>query len=458
MKCNICGENYELQGIALRDLRNKIIKQEKIEDLDIIAGYRAKSEVELFKNFTIKDDNINGWMDDFKKIKSEKEEKVNKKKEEMEKEAEEEHNNDIFIGPKKKAYYSIDWNEEKMLLEEELKPFYEKYGDNYFIDHKYYHFSSKPINLDFYLSKINLRDINIGLNSGKNISELLNLTSPKYCVKIESYKEDENLEEKYFWEDYAIYKIISREEALSIVEKEINTYLNKKRTIDERIFAQQIEFSPIIINVTSNNKIQLLDGYKRVFFINDEELLNKIVPVKIFDNISDESFIKLLDMANAWKTLYTEYYKEANYYDRGYLFALRQRFGLKYEDYSYMDLTDLLKLYKKPYDYYKYNKYLIDDILDMKNINKLPEQYQINPLFEAIVNRFIYCLGQYRIIHRDLNKPLNFTELFKIFTNNKEIKNTLKNKSQLAVPGRIRNVVDNIEPIIYKTLDSYFSV
>ena len=128
----------------------------------------------------------------------------------------------------------------------------------------------------------------------------------------------------------------------------IDEYANSMIEFNEISYLQEIENMPITINIdTKTNKIQLIDGYKRLLYVTSKKLLDRIVVIKEFTDLSDEEFLTLLYAANYWKASVNK--GNIDFHDRGYLFALKQRFNFvlpepfdkSFEILNIYDLTHL---------------------------------------------------------------------------------------------------------------------
>lgn len=94
-------------------------------------------------------------------------------------------------------------------------------------------------------------------------------------------------------------------------------------------YAQNLEAQPITINInTKTGKHELIDGYKRLLLTADKNLLNMTAPVRVFRDLDDKGFLALLYAANLWKKS-SSGVSNASFHDRGYLFALKTRFGFE---------------------------------------------------------------------------------------------------------------------------------
>lgn len=135
--------------------------------------------------------------------------------------------------------------------------------------------------------------------------------------------------------DDSLYKEVPYQDAIvDIVHYNIEIF-NKQRAIPDEPFNQGIENSCIVINEKSDGKYELLDGFYRILYKN----IDRNVIVKVYKNITDEQWFKLMLNLNYWKT------KDSKdlFYDRGFLLGLRCRYGIKMEDYIFTKSSDWSK-------------------------------------------------------------------------------------------------------------------
>ncbi len=211
--------------------------------------------------------------------------------------------------------------------------------------------------------------------------------------------------------------------------------------LDNKTFNTMVDSMPIVVNKnTSTGKYELIDGYKRVLVNNNSEQLNKSVAVKVFNDLSDGDFLHLLFALNEWKTIAKEWL-----YDRGYMFALRERFGIKIEDYPILSkydkadfsLYNILKLYGE--DSSRVPEQYADDILQMKGLQELYDNTTsiLNKEFkDRVFIHLIQLLGTAR--RKDVTSPkIDVIETFERIVNDPDLVKLLNKKAKLQMSSYI---------------------
>lgn len=227
------------------------------------------------------------------------------------------------------------------------------------------------------------------------------------------------------------------------IEKAIN-----KVSIADYLFNIMTESMPIVINRNSRtNKVELIDGYKRLLVNNDNDQLNTDTAIKVFDDLSDVDFLKLLFALNEWKLMSNE-----DLYDRGLLFALREHFGIKQEDYPTtntrydvsdysfnMSLLNILRLYGE--DSSRVPNQYANDILQLKNILVLYEETSVikNEMFKAkLFKSLIKVLGELRRENCSSEND-DVIDVFRSVINNSQLVEMLNKKSKTKMPAWVNN-------------------
>ena len=238
----------------------------------------------------------------------------------------------------------------------------------------------------------------------------------------------------------------------SAIEKAIDEV-----SFDDNTFNVMVESMPIVINRNSKtNKVELIDGYKRLLVNNNKEQLDIDIPVKVFEDLSDIDFLKLLFSLNEWKLFARE-----DFYDRGFLFALREHFGIRQEDYPTtntrydkldsfnMSLLNILRLYGE--DSAKVPNQYADDILQLKNILALHEETTVikNDMFkDKLFKALIELLGAVRRENCSSEK-VDVIGAFRNVINNSQLVEMLNKKAKIKMNAWVNNFwlenhVDNL--------------
>lgn len=152
------------------------------------------------------------------------------------------------------------------------------------------------------------------------------------------------------WNAPSLARIIPYDKAKNFFEEGIARTVDKisENEWSKERYLFELDMSPVTINLNSKTgKIELLDGYKRVLFNNDENCINEEVPVRVFKNLTDKEFVAELFLLNQWKkNAKDETGHNINMFDRGFLFALERRFGFKISDCFYSKIYDVNKAFK----------------------------------------------------------------------------------------------------------------
>lgn len=265
----------------------------------------------------------------------------------------------------------------------------------------------------------------------------------------------------------------------------------KQKYEEDETFNQGLENAFIVVNEKSNGEYELLDGFYRILYKN----LEKNVIVKVYKNITDEQWMKLMINLNYWKT----HKDSVSFFDRGFLLGLRCRHNIKMEDYimtdsiskKTMSLANILSKgvktasinstsfdnIKKGKDFteqyllaffYKNssnfrnkaltNEYFIRDLKVIKNyINYLPENIlKLKKVKEADIfssyayEKFIVSIMQLIFTYRLLNsdKEMNDlpADLIDKFFENEDIKQSFIKAIGMSTCGFIDNRLESAYP------------
>lgn len=380
MYSNLVKADYEIKDMNLKELREILIKQNNLTSLDILKGFHEKSKIRLEYPSCITEEN----MKDVKLIQEEyKSYLLNHGRELVQKVYDEKFdslldeyqktNADItveniihYINNKQFNGLSVYLCNDISRFLRELSPISvnlkssvkesaieyitswvkEKFGDKYKITDD--HFSrfeelpyevnvNKEINIDF--TKVYETAKTEYNQWGSSDLAIIN-----YNTRIKY----EKLDSKVNFCDYDMIYIciyIEESKARELFDNAVNSVINQNNSIGELEYLQNLESQPITLNFDSKtNKYQLIDGYKRLLYITDENLLKYSAPIKIFTDLNDVQFLSLLYASNVWKT-------EDKFHDRGFLFALKTRFGFEIPSFIYQnqniyeDELSILQLY-----------------------------------------------------------------------------------------------------------------
>lgn len=539
--CNLTKSNYTIEKMNLLELRNRIVKQENLKELDILAGFDEASDMSFHStenSFNILSDGSNPkrWKDvildyyfnlDIKITTEYMNSKYNIKKEKyrinnelrellyqnynIEKDASLGMNiphwakftRNIDISKedattirnlKKQADILFSKDNELGVFLPNVNPPQEELNE---IIHSLFNSTDYIIGeLSFgellgytditkILSKFNFRDFKKFINyfyKTNNSNESLQILG--LDPNNDYYERVDLMDSKFFYniypkttpavfdfKEYVLLKKIPNDKLFEYIMKKITEISNNTRSLNKEFYYLQVEISPISINLTTEGHIELLDGYKRLLFINDPELLNTDAPVKVYTDLTDNQFFTLIHSANAWKKMgNTDYY-----HDRGFMFALRQRFDIKFENYftsseNDISLLEILRFYdpvakelpgyssfsnEKSYSFKSINNYFVQDIKSCVDLGKIDTSFYKTPnsnLHSIIIAKMLSFLGRERvrlgnITQKEVSVPYLINQLYQ----NKQISKKISSKSGLSVKGRIDNFIeDTITPEIEK--------
>ena len=132
----------------------------------------------------------------------------------------------------------------------------------------------------------------------------------------------------YFAGTFNISVKMNENEARLTFEKALLSEINDGFKMSENEYFRNTEISPVIVNQNmKTGKIELIDGYRRILTVSDPNLLGTTIPVKAYKDLSDDQFLSVLFAVNMWKSQFSD--RNIVAFDRGFLFALKQRFGFE---------------------------------------------------------------------------------------------------------------------------------
>lgn len=350
MYSNLVKAEYKIQDMNLKELREIIVKENNLTSLDILKGFHEISNIQLRYPSFITEQNIK----DIKLIQKECEdfllqnnivqkvydEIFNSVLEEFKKEfvdfsldymkTYEDKNSNLSVDIKNQCFYFHRAISDTYKIKRKVKELLEEYistwiknnfGDKYKINKG--EDSSMPCNLNLNKSiDIDFSNIYKSYDEKDSFSDWLKI----------SYDSHINGNSVLNFAKYDIVDIVIHIEefkAKEIFNDAINSVINQNNSIGELEYLQNLESQPITININSKtNKHELIDGYKRLLYITDENLLKYNAPIKIFSDLNDVQFLSLLYASNVWKD-------KEKFHDRGFLFALKTRFGFEIPSTAY---------------------------------------------------------------------------------------------------------------------------
>lgn len=366
MYSNLVKADYEIKDMNLKELREILVKQNNLTPLDILKGFHEKSKIRLeypsciteenmkdvkliqeeYKSYLLNhgrelvqkvyDEKFDSLLDEYQKINADVTVEniihyINNK-----------HSNGLsvylcndisrFLRELSSISVNLKSSVEKLTIEYITSWTKEKFGDKYkIIDTYFSRFEELPYELN-----VN-KEINIDFTKVYETAETkydkwdtstTDLANINYNTRIKC----EDIKSKVDFYNFDMIKVsvhINESKAKELFDNAVNSVINQNNSIGELEYLQNLESQPITLNFDSKtNKYQLIDGYKRLLYITDENLLKYSAPIKIFTDLNDIQFLSLLYASNVWKT-------EDKFHDRGFLFALKTRFGFKIPSSAY---------------------------------------------------------------------------------------------------------------------------
>lgn len=313
MYSNLAKANYEIKDVKLQELRDRIISENNLTPLDILKGFHEKSKVRITYKTALTEKNVN----DIKNIEKEYEQYLIDSSRDIQKIYDAEFNR-LFDNCKKECPEVslediISYNKDdkiklsvsiknacfgfsmalkcedrilKNKLEEVARVRVEQYiketfGDIYSIStkrHMLNNFEGLPYSLE--LNKLPKIDF-------KNVFELYDDYTGEFADWLE-FECDSHLGKNYKIKFYGYdmiktYVHLSEQAARKAFDDAINEAICQDNSVGEIEYLQNLEVQPITINLnTKTGKYELIDGYKRLLYTTNKELLEYNAPVRIF--------------------------------------------------------------------------------------------------------------------------------------------------------------------------------
>lgn len=228
----------------------------------------------------------------------------------------------------------------------------------------------------------------------------------------------------------------------------------------DNLYLTAIESNPVIINVNKDNKIELIDGFLRLLFLNPKD--NSDILVKTYKNLTDAQYIKELYICNSWKE--NNCSKTIDFFDRGFLFSLLVRFNVDIIKYLNESLIDILKLFseycinKKLFSSLRDNSFAIEDLkelldltlpcnIDNFNLNK-DEKHTCSYHYKEILFISSKIICDIRNSFRIENQRSFSKDMFLDLINTPEVLKVCKKMSQITVKGRVDNRIEQLKSFI----------
>lgn len=349
MFSNLVKANYEIKDVSLLSLRNRIIQENNLTSLDILKGFHEKSKIDLRYEITLTEQMIKDCQDieeEYKRyfltegkknIQGMYEEEFNSLFEICKKDYPNTTLTDIFECRKDESNFSISTqnasdsffrslrrmgdklkNKLTHAAKDHIRLYIkEKFGEKYKIDtnHTFHGIeglpyeleTNTPIDIDF--SKVYK---SYKSHSG-DLKDWITLSYESHTGSTDNVRLAE-------FDKIEVFVLLPKSTAKEAFDNAVNAIIYQNNSIGELEFFQNLEVQPITINInTKTGKYELIDGYRRLLYITDPELLKYSAPIRFFTDLNDSQFLALLYASNMWKS-------KQEFHDRGFLFALKTRF------------------------------------------------------------------------------------------------------------------------------------
>lgn len=133
------------------------------------------------------------------------------------------------------------------------------------------------------------------------------------------------------------------------------------------------EMYPLSVSLKSgtleNGELELIDGYRRIFFMNPKPDID--VFVKVYPELNDRQWVNAMVMFNSWK--FANISKMSYFFDRGIKLGLYRRYNFHWNTiyhFKYTNIDKLMNIYTnhEPYTSLWDNDQLKDDLLLLKEL------------------------------------------------------------------------------------------
>lgn len=228
------------------------------------------------------------------------------------------------------------------------------------------------------------------------------------------------------------------------------------------------ELLPLAISVKNrdmNNleKVELIDGFKRIFWTKD--IPDRDVFVKVYDELTTKEWINAMLLYNSWKIPAGA----KSFIDRGFILGLYRHFNfdITLVGTNYLRFL-LIYLSNNPYSVLHDNDLFIDDFVLLNDLRKeycedsLYSDYSSNTMGHFL-DDFAETLRQLRRLEHKLDKrdgaiKIDF-EKVKEWMESKEMKKHSKKILSMNVPGFIENYVEkHTRPLLIYFLRGLYKI
>ena len=184
---------------------------------------------------------------------------------------------------------------------------------------------------NYRLNPIKLQTFNEEFPLAKEVADLKGMLAGRNCISI--------------WNDYNSLTSTKQKCRELITQIKSNDHVTASKDLQAQL---GYELMPLCVSVEEKNffyeKIELLDGFRRIFFV--KEVPDVDVLVKVYGTLDDIQFINAMVIFNSWK--FKDSKSCVSYIDRGFRLGLYYRYKIDFVDYynyTYETSWNLIDIY-----------------------------------------------------------------------------------------------------------------
>jgi len=284
------------------------------------------------------------------------------------------------------------------------------------------------------------------------------------------------------------------DEYLARLRGEIQSAISKIKRCEHiskknQVFGEMgYELMPIAVSVKDkdisnpNCEVELIDGFRRMFFI--EDVPDKKILVKVYDTLDETEWINAMIIFNSWKFAEAQHHGyfrrwerrkiSEDFMDRGFRLGLYKRYNIDFinlSSYSHKDIWALIDLYfnENPYSTLWNNDQFHNDISTLNQIEnykpvfthiigkKNPKEERFDcsdekfgqPTFiENIICQYISYLGEIRRMEfsrekkgETINRKAFSLKMYSNFLAREDLQMHFIKLSDMRIPGYVDNYI-----------------
>lgn len=260
-------------------------------------------------------------------------------------------------------------------------------------------------------------------------------------------------------------------------EKDVINGMNNPLNLSDSMNKSHLmgyELMPLAISVpdrdvVNNKNVELLDGFRRMFYVN--EVPNHDVLVKVYDTLDNVEWANAMLLFNSWKIAMGNGF--SSFVDRGFKLSLYKHFDIDVSLYSDSSLNALSNYFDGYfYERLKNNPVFIDDL---KLILDIQEEY-VQRMGNAGKNKDRSLLKHIDILLSDVYALIGYlrhmeffddypcakvitVDMFKEFLHSEEMMIHIKKIDGMSTPGHIKNYVSkNVKPIYFNWIREMYEL